>query len=413
VIAEIARLTTERGGRVMFLVHRKELKEQITTSFVANDVPLTLCTIETVGRLIHRLDDTPKPALIITDETHHGLAKTYQRIYDYYADVPRLGFTATPWRLSGKGLGAVYEDMIEGPTVSWLIQHKFLAPFDYYAPTLIDVERLKKSSTGDYSKQSTDEASKKIVFGDVISHYRRLADGRQAIVYAHSVEEAKRVCEQFNSAGIPSAEANGKTPTAEREQIMADFKNGKTQVLCNYDLVSEGFNVPECSCVIMLRPTASLVLYVQQSMRCMRYQPDKRAVIIDHVANAYRFGLPDAEREWTLEDRDKSKKSGKSTGPAITTCPQCFAVIPAGYSKCPICGGEIKAAQKEIEVDESAKLEKLKAFEIRADYENIDYMRMQPSEARDLTDLQGIAKARGYKNGWAFYQAKTRGMLRA
>ena len=117
IIAEIARLTVSKGGQVLFMVHRKELVEQITNSFKANDVDLNKCVIMTVGKIARRLDQLPKPTLIITDETHHSLAKTYHKIYDYWSNVPRLGFTATPWRLSGKGFKDIYDSMIEGPTV--------------------------------------------------------------------------------------------------------------------------------------------------------------------------------------------------------------------------------------------------------------------------------------------------------
>ncbi|WP_460730539.1 DEAD/DEAH box helicase, partial [Nocardia heshunensis] len=117
IIAEIVRLTVSKGGSVMFMVHRKELAEQITNSFRENEVDLTRCTILTVGKIANRLKILPHPALIITDESHHSLAKTYRKIYDYYAGVPRLGFTATPWRLNGKGLHDVYDDMVLGPSI--------------------------------------------------------------------------------------------------------------------------------------------------------------------------------------------------------------------------------------------------------------------------------------------------------
>ncbi|MDK7251245.1 DEAD/DEAH box helicase, partial [Lactobacillus paragasseri] len=110
--------------------------------------------------------------------------------------------------------------------------------------------------------------------------------------------------------------ADSKTPANERDRIMNDFKSGKIKVLCNCDLISEGFNVPDCSCVVLLRPTESLVVYLQQSMRCMRYQSDKDAIIIDQVGNFIRFGLPNADRDWTLEDRAKHpQREGGSDGP--------------------------------------------------------------------------------------------------
>lgn len=397
----------------MFTVHRKELVEQITNSFEKNGVDISNCTIMTVGRIANRLGKLPKPSLIITDETHHSLAKTYKKIYEYYSDVPRLGFTASPWRLSGQGLEDVYETMVEGPTVEWLIDNHFLAPYNYYSVKLINDDNLKKSSTGDYSNKSIDDSVGKTIFGDVIKTYKDKIDGQKTIVYAHSIEYSKLIAKQFNDAGIAARHADSKTPPHEREQIMNDFREGKIKVLFNVDLISEGFDVPDCTAVIMLRPTESLVLDIQQSMRCMRYKPNKTATIIDHVANYSRFGLPDTPRGWTLKGRPKKQSNSGGSSVPIQTCANCFAVIPAGYSICPICGHEIEVERKEMKVDKSAKVEHItKDFKFKTDYQEIKYAKMQPKEAKSFRDLQLIAKARKYKPGWAFFQGKQRGFIK-
>lgn len=412
VISEFARLTVNKGGQVLFFVHRKELIEQITNSFKKGGVDLKHCTIMTVGKVAHRLDKIPKPTLIICDESHHSLAKTYKKIYEYYSDVPRLGFTASPWRLSGKGLGDVYESMVEGPDVKWLIDNHYLAPYDYYSVKLIDDTALKRSSTGDYTNKSIDDAVGKVIYGDVIKTYKEKVNGQKAIVYAHSIEFSKKVAQEFNEAGISAEHADSKTPTKEREKIMSDFKTGKIKVLCNVDLISEGFDVPDCTVVIMLRPTESLVLDIQQSMRCMRYKPNKKATIIDHVANYTRFGLPDTPRTWSLEGRDKKKKASGSDVP-IRTCPHCFAVIPAAYSTCPICGYEIGTDKSELKSDKSAKMEKINKTEFKTDYSNVKYGRMNPKDAKSPEEMYKIAKAKGYKPGWAYHQIIARGWMKA
>ena len=137
-------MATDNGGHVMFMVHRRELVEQIMQTFIADGNNLQHCTIMTVGKIVHRMNRLPKPTLIITDETHHALAKTYQKIYEHYPDVARVGFTATPWRMSGKGFTSVYDDMIVGPEVQWLIDNHYLAAYTYYAPTLIDSGKLQR-----------------------------------------------------------------------------------------------------------------------------------------------------------------------------------------------------------------------------------------------------------------------------
>lgn len=410
MIAEIARLAVAKGGQVMFTVHRKELVNQIKQSFRENEVDLTRCTILTVGKIAHRLNILPKPTLIITDETHHSLVKTYQTIYDYYQGVPRLGFTATPWRLNGKGLHDVYDAMILGPSIDWLIENHYLAPYKYYSVKLVDDAKLKKSSTGDYTSKSMDEAVGRTIFGDVVKTYQEKTPGQQAIVYAHSVEFSKAIAQAFQAAGIEAAHADAKTPSAERERIMSGFKSGSLKVLCNVDLISEGFNVPDCSVVIMLRPTESLVLFIQQSMRSMRYRPDKVATIIDHVGNYLRFGLPDDEHQWTLADRKKRKKQGASDAPPIRTCEFCFAVIPAAAVICPVCGRKMEKSSSEMETDNTVELERIHgSLDMKTDYNALRYGRMKPAEAQNMEDLRGIAKSRGYKPGWIWFQAKSRG----
>lgn len=401
VIAEIARLTQLKGGQVMFTVHRKELVEQIIQSFKANGVNTDNCTIMTVGKIANRLDKLPKPSLIITDETHHSLAKTYKKIYEYYSDVPRLGFTASPWRLSGQGLGDVYDTMVEGPTVEWLIDNHYLAPYNYYSVKLINDNELKKSSTGDFTNKSIDDAVGKTIFGDVVKTYQEKINGQKTIVYAHSIEYSKLVVQQFNNAGIKAAHADSKTPAKEREHIMEDFRTGKIQVLSNVDLISEGFDVPDCTAVIMLRPTESLVLDIQQSMRCMRYRPNKTATIIDHVANYSRFGLPDSKRYWTLKDRNKTRKKSNTDSIAIKQCPKCFFVMKGSPSICPNCGESIKPDSVEMDVKKDVNLQVITNYIVTK----------KVSELHSYKELQEYAKAKNYKNGWVYYQAKTRGLL--
>lgn len=406
IIAEITRLAIEKGGHVMFMVHRKELVDQIVDTFLKDDIDLSHTTVMTVGKIKRRLGKLPTPTLIITDETHHSLAKTYQDIYNWYDNVPRLGFSATPWRLSGKGLKDVYDDMVEGPTVKWLIDHHYLAPFTLYGYNA-DTSMLKKSSTGDYTNKSMDDFASHIIYGDVIKEWREKVDGQKTIIYCHSIEFSKQVAQAFNEAGIQAMHADSKTPAAERDQIMNDFKNGKITVLCNVDLISEGFNVPDCSCVVMLRPTQSLVLYIQQSMRCMRYQPGKQATIIDHVSNYENFGLPDTDREWTLEDR--TKKKGGGGGQSTRTCDKCFAVIPISCRTCPVCGAELETESTELINDKAVHLTEIKNFKpLTTNY----LVTKKPAELNSMQELYAYAEAKGYKRGWAWYQGKQRGWVK-
>ena len=142
IVAEIARRTTWNGKRVLFLVHRRELVDQIFRTFVRWGVLMDLCQIGMVQTFTRRLKKLPKPALIITDENHHSLAQSYKRIYEHFSDVPRVGVTATPVRLNGDGLGDVNDKLIIGVSTKWLIKHNCLAPYDYYAPSVADLTGL-------------------------------------------------------------------------------------------------------------------------------------------------------------------------------------------------------------------------------------------------------------------------------
>lgn len=410
VIAEIARLTTDKGNRVMFLVHRKELVEQITETFKANEVDLDLCTIMTVTKVANRLEMLPKPSLIITDETHHSRAKTYRNIYDYYSDVPRLGFTATPWRMSGKGFEDIYSEMVEGKSVKWLIENNRLAPYEYYSIPEADIGKLQKSSTGDYTNKSIEKALKSTIFGDVVENYVKVASGQKTILYAHSIEYSQKFADEFKSADIKAVHVDSKTPSAERDEIMNDFRSGKIKVLCNVDLISEGFDVPDCTCVIMARPTDSLVLYLQQSMRCMRYQPNKTATIIDHVANYTRHFLPDTDREWNLKGFEKKRKKQQRNENeiAIKECPNCFGVMESkslieNDFHCPYCNFKIEVIKADKEVID-ATLSKLDSDSLTVSYEKINIIKKYKSiDKKELTSIEDwylYAKAHNFKDEW-------------
>lgn len=409
VISEIARLTTLKGGQVLFFVHRQELVKQIREAFQQQNVDLSHCTIMTVGKVANRLNILPKPNLIIVDESQHSRAKTYRKIFDYYSDVPRLGFTGSPWRLSGKGFKDIYSAMVQGPTTKWLIEHHKLAPFTVYGYQVGNSDLLKRGSTGDYTSKSMDEFTKSIIHGDIVKSWLKFARNRKTIVYCHSTSFSKIVAQEFRDAGINAVHADAKTPSQERARIMDSFKQGKIKVLCNVDLVSEGFNVPDCSCVVLLRPTQSLVVYLQQSMRAMRYQPDKHAVIIDQVGNFERFGLPDTDYHWSLEDRKKhpQRNGGTADGIAIKTCPDCFAVIKASLVTCPLCGHDFSIEIRKIKQKKDQELRAIKAQKFHINL----IAKKKVSELTSFKELAIYGKARGFKPGWAWHMAKQKGFI--
>lgn len=398
IVAEIARRTTDKGNRVQFLVHRQELCQQIFDTFSSYGVDMTRCDIGMVQTVCRRTDRMLPPALIITDENHHCLAPSYKKIYEAFPKAYCVGVTATPVRLNGGGLGDGNDCLIVGPTVKELIERDCLAPFDYYAPPVADLSGLKVKRTGDYDPKEIETAlNKPQIYGDVISYYRSLALGRQAVCYCATIDFSKYMADEFTANGIPAAHIDGGTPKSERTSIIAKFRGGEIKILCNVDLISEGFDVPDCGAVILLRPTKSLTLYIQQAMRCMRYKPDKRAVIIDHVGNVHRFGLPDQEFEWTL-DPAKPKNSVPKTDAdfKIRQCPKCFATH-AYAEVCPMCGYKYPERERKIVLTKEARLERIT--------ETVRHYQ-KPAECKNRQELAAYGKLKGYKSGWAYYASK-------
>lgn len=406
IIAEVARMTASKKNRVLFLVHRVELIEQIKETFELVGVDLEYVEFAMVMTLVKRLDETVRPNLIITDENHHGLAKSYKKIYDYFDDVLKLGFTATPIRLNGAGLGDINDILIEEVDAEWLIENNYLSPYRYYAPKLIETENLKLNNMKEFSSTSVDKEMQNVVYGDVVKHYQKLASGEQAIAYCHSIESSKRTALEFQEAGIKAIHLDGKTKDSVRKEEIAKFRSGETKVLCNVGLIGEGFDVPDCSTVILLRPTKSLSLYIQQSMRGMRYRPNKTSIIIDHVGNAKQHGLPDMKRQWSLQGKKKLDEAEIK----IRECINCYGVYDPFKNKlCPHCGFAPTVEQREqesMETDKEAILEEVtkEDFNVTLDFR-------EPSDCKTFQDLKDLGKSRGYKSQWAYFRAKAMGLL--
>ncbi len=404
IMADMAKKASEKQNRVLFLVHRKELKEQTLSTLRWWGADMDYTEVGMVQTIVRRLEKTIQPNLIITDENHHSLAKSYRKIYDYFPDARLVGFTATPVRLNGGGLGDVNDILVEGPTVNELIGWENLAPFKYYAPEIIDTSKLK-IKRGEYVAKDIDDLfQNRAIWGDVIGHYKKLSDGKQAICYCSSVEQSKRMAEEFNQVGTKAMHIDGRTPKAEREAAIEYFRQGRIMILCNVDLISEGFDVPDCNTAILLRPTQSLGLFIQQSMRPMRYKEGKTAIIIDHVGNVGRFGTPDMEREWSLEPEKGSNNTIQQENP-VKQCLECFYTVERNIKVCPECGFEFGREEKEVELIESELVE-VGSFEgFTTDYR-------EPKDCKNMGELYQLAKNRGYRPGWAWYQGKLMGFIR-
>ncbi len=414
VMAAVAKKTTDKNNRVLFLVHRRELINQAKKTFIEQQVDMALVQFSMVQTAYKHLNSLYPPQLIFVDEGHHSMAKSYLEIINYFPKAYKLLLTATPWRSGKGGFTEIADDLIIGKPVSWYIDHGYMADFDYYAPNNIDNSKLK-SSRGDYSNKSIDEALDHTIYGNAIHYYKKLAAGKQAIVYTHSVDSAYQTAESFNEAGISARALDGKTESDERDRVIQDYRDGKLTILVNRDLFSEGLDLPNVDCVIQLRPTKSLALFLQFSMRCLNPREGKKAIIIDHVGNVGRFGLPDESRDWQLS----GKKSTKLLDP-IQTCPECLGTFyrkDVVKHKCPYCGADLTSsnagnsgqAYEAVDAD-LQKVQRANKRLLAVQKEIKEELKKHlPSDwhlAKSIDQLYGIAEVKGYKPGWAYHKGK-------
>ena len=410
VMAHIAKSATDKNNKVLFFSHRKEINEQVYKTFENNEVNMDLVTIGGVQSLVRKLDKLDEPTIILIDEAHHSKASSYKKIIDYFPNAYKLLFTGTPVRLDGSGFDDIADDLILGKSVKWLQEHGRIALFKYYAPQLIDVSRLKKRA-GEFTKQSVDDTMKTVIYGDVIKHYEKLAKGKQAIVYTHSVEASENVSKAFNDAGYVSIAVSGKTPKEERETAMRAFRNGDLKIMVNCELFTEGIDLPNVDVCIMLRPTQSLSLYLQFAMRALNPREGKTAIIIDHVGNVERFGLPNQDREWSLQGIVKKKQTAKIGEPTVRVCEMCFATFWSSERTCPECGYENEPTKQEIELIREAELKEIKEEHQRKIREKVQTY-VTPDMCQSMDELKEYQLLHGYKNGWCWYQAKRLHLLR-
>lgn len=441
------RETMQRGKTAIFFVHRKELIEQTSQTFYDLHIPHGIISggvkpnytfpvqIASVQTLVKRLDLIYPPDLLVCDECHHILADSYKTIINNWRDSYLLGVTATPERRGGITLHDVFTDMVLAPSVKDLIRLGNLTNFDYFKMDIEIKPKLDqlKIDKGDYEIRGLSNLmiDDNITFA-IIDSYLEHADGKSAICYCVNVEHSQHVAHHFNAAGISAAHCDGSTDKAEREQIVEDFRRGKYKILCNAELFGEGFDVPNCHAVILARPTKSLTLHIQQSMRSMRPDPNdknKVAIIIDCVKNFEQHGYPDDERNWTL---DPNKKNGNGVAP-MKICPnlRCRKEIPAAATVCPYCGTKLVADTEDVDLDADiaeqiyssadnknsapsnspsiisapSALEYYSDLAKKKHYSKKWVMFRALDAAKSYQDLLDIADFMEYKRGWAYHQA--------
>lgn len=402
--AHMLKKSAERGVPAWFVVHRRELVKQSIQAFNSVGVnhgvvasgfweskrlPIQIASIQT---LIKRYRRYPRPKIIVFDECHHCAAGSWDKLYKALPEAYHIGLTATPQRLDGTGLGHWFSEIIHGPEVSWLIEHRFLSSYKIYAPSSVSTEGLH-TRMGDFVKDELALAvDRPSITGDAIEHYKKLCLGKRAVVFCVSVEHSKHVVSQFNASGIIAAHVDGETPMEERDAAIRQFREGEIKVLSNVELFGEGFDLPAMESVILLRPTQSLGLYLQQVGRALRPFPGKEtAVILDHAGNCQRHGLPDEERAWELSTSLPDRKRSGSKEFSVRVCPKCFAAQISGSTACRYCGFTFPVEGRKIE-QKDGELVEVNAETIRRQ------RRMEQGRTSDFEGLVELGKRRGLKH---------------
>jgi len=400
----------QKNKRAWFICHRQELLRQsvatiqdstgITAGIVAAGfgsvpfAPIQVCTIQT---LVKRFERLPRPDVIVWDEVHHLPSKSWANLKAQLNSATHIGITATAQRLDGRGLGDYFSKLILGPSTATLIEQGYLAKYRLFAPTVTDLSSVH-TVAGDYNKQELDEALRgSKVVGDAVAEYRRHCMGKRALFFLWSVRASEQMAETLNAIGIPAAHVDGKTKEYDRLQAMRDFARGKILALCNCELYGEGIDVVACEAGFFLRPTQSTSLCLQQWGRLLRPCPGvARKLLFDHAGNSFRHGLPDQEREWSLEGlvtRDKKKQEVP-----IRQCMRCFAVLSAAAKVCPECGFVFEVKPREVEL-EDGELKELGAEDMERLYQ-AKQARIEQGRANTREQLLAIARKRGYNPSW-------------
>lgn len=429
IFAHIAAGAAARGRRTCILAHRRELIEQASakltwagvehgTITAEQRLPVRMQTvvasIQTLARRLEHYRDAFD--FLVLDECHHSTSHQWQEVLSAYPAAKILGVTATPERLDSRGLGTVFETMVLGPPMQELIDGGYLAPYLAFTvpgggPDLSGI----KTVAGDYKRdQLAEMMSRTPLVGDPVEHYRQHLDGRPAIAFCVTVEHAETVAAQFRDAGLSSVSVDGKLDKTERKRRINGLADGSLKALTSCELISEGLDVPNVAGVILLRPTKSLGLCLQQVGRALRPKEDGRpAVILDHAGNIERHGLPCQPRDWSLAGRKKGERSAP-----IKACPECFAMMAASVRACEQCDHVFAPGEGTRELPETVGGQLIDArarwlddrgrLKVPKTRDGID---RAVSECRSIDDLKGLRRALGFKAGWERHVARAKGMV--
>lgn len=337
------------GEAIYFVGHTNILLTQMSDELVENDIKhgilapwspqlkyrVQVISKDTLFNRVKKMKESGwrEPKLIIIDEAHVSLSKRYLEILDLYPDALLVGLTATPQRLDGKGLGSIYEHMVIGPSTKDLQKQKKLCPIETFAVDFDDSGM--HSRNGDYiNSEVLERVDKPAVLKNLVYWWEKIAKNEKTLTFCASIKHAQDMAEAFTEAGYPSVAISSNDGKEGIKDKLNRYYAGEYINLCSVDLFIVGFTVKECSCIIQARPTQSIVVYLQSVGRGTIYLPGKVLKNIDAVNNYTRFGLPEDDREWSLEGKGKKEIETSK----YKKCPECYHPVPIGSRVCEHCG---------------------------------------------------------------------------
>lgn len=345
-----------KGNASMFLAHRREIIYQTQAKLEAASVDFGMIMAGHRPSLMHQTflasiqtlvrREFPGVKLLIIDEAHHAVARTYKRVIAAYPDAIILGLTATPCRGDGRGLGGIFDSMVVAATVPELIEGGFLVPPRIFSATIPDVRNLRIRQ-GDYDQEQASEmlTSPKLV-GDIVDNWCVHAAGMRTMVFATNINHSIYIRDYFNETGIYAEHVDGETPKEQRKALFAGHSSGEFPVLCNVGVATEGYDDPNIQAVVIARPTRSFGLYLQMAGRGLRPATDPAVAkqyltLLDHAQCYREHGSPAEPVVWTLDPEGPAAKVNtkdkNSTIKKSWRCNHCGYVNEQGRI-CEACG---------------------------------------------------------------------------
>ena len=420
IAAEIIRRAVQAKQRVLVLAHRRELITQASRKLHAAGCDhgvllpdyksrpgerVQVASIATLhARAVRRRNIRLPPAdLIVIDEAHHARASTYSQVIEKYPNANILGLTATPCRSDGRGLGNVFQKLIQCPSVADLIAAKYLVPTVVYAPSIPDLRGVRVKRDDYVEAQLAQRMDQPKLVGDIVTHWLRLAERRPTVVYATGVAHSLHIRDEFRRANVLAEHIDGKTPVDQRDAILAGLANGTVEVVCNAMVLTEGWDQPCVSCIVLARPTKNLGLYRQIVGRGLRPAPGKTDCrILDHASATFEHGFAEDPIAWSLsEDHRAENKTHSARGTKLeaklTACPECSAVISAG-KPCGTCGWRPRRKAEAVEVADGELGKVARDRSVRAHKYTTD------EKTSIYAGLLWIAREKNYSPGWAAHK---------